>query len=470
MVGNLAESWEIVDDETIVLHIRKGIRFHNKPPTNGREMDANDVAYSLMRVATSDKSFVGQTSKFGVDVKSITASDKWTVVFKVYPGKLFLAYYSHFIQGGSVIPREVVEKYGDMQDWRNLVGTGPFMLTEYVPGSVAKYVRNPSYWGKDPLHPDNTLPYLDNLNYLIIPDRSTQMAALRTGKLDLLTNLQREDKEQFEKTNPKMLWERFLPLLDDMRWRVDTAPFSDLRVRRALWMAVDRQEMVKSLYKGDAEIQAVATYPIPETMRYYTPLDQLPQSAQELFNYNPDKAKALLTEAGYPKGFKTEIITPTGYVDLWSVIKYYWAAVGVDLDIQVRDGAVLSNIINNRTFTQIVSRGGSEYRPESFTAYATGQNVNSVFPNDPIVDNARLESSATFMRDKAANAKLVKETIVRIIDQAYSFSPPKPYYYIGWQPWLKSYHGEQVVGGRGNTLIYTNYMWIDQEMKKSMVR
>ena len=102
---------------------------------------------------------------------------------------------------GMVVPPEVMQKYGDMTNWKNSVGTGPFMLTDWIPGSEAVYVRNPNYWMKDPIGPGkgNQLPYLDGVSIVILPDASTQQAALRTAKIDQISGYNIEDDSQHEK-------------------------------------------------------------------------------------------------------------------------------------------------------------------------------------------------------------------------------------------------------------------------------
>jgi peptide/nickel transport system substrate-binding protein len=101
-------------------------------------------------------------------------------------------------------PPETVAKYGDMKDWQNAVGTGPFMLTDYVSGSSITFARNPDYWMKDPLHPQNQLPYVDGVKLLIIPDTSTALSALRTGKLDVMEAVVWDDTVSLKKTSPDL--------------------------------------------------------------------------------------------------------------------------------------------------------------------------------------------------------------------------------------------------------------------------
>ena len=110
---------------------------------------------------------------------------------------------------------EVVEMYGDGSDWRNVVGTGAFMLTDFVPGSLMQYEKNPNFWMKDPIL-GNQLPYMDGIKVYVIADKSTQLAAFRTGKVDMLSG-------------PTLLWEDVDQLV---------AENSDLMVKslqRRLW-------------------------------------------------------------------------------------------------------------------------------------------------------------------------------------------------------------------------------------------
>ena len=133
LTGSLAESWETPDDTTIVLNIRKGVHWHDKPPMNGREFTANDMVYNYHRHLGLGSGFtepagIGDLGK--VEIESVTASDKYTVVFELARAHFFalkqiLHWYTLFMH-----PPEVIEQYGDANDWRHLVGTGPFMLTD----------------------------------------------------------------------------------------------------------------------------------------------------------------------------------------------------------------------------------------------------------------------------------------------------------------------------------------------------
>ena len=191
ITGRLAESWEIPDDKTMIFHIRQGVRWHDKPPMNGRELTAQDVEFTFHRMlGMGDFSEAGPTPFGGVALlkgipfESITATDDATVVMKLkkpYLSAFYLITLNYFVY---IMPPEVVQQIGDVKDWRNMVGTGPFLLTDVVEGSSVTRTRNPEYWGHDEKYPQNQLPYIDTLEWLIIPEEATLMSALRSGKLD----------------------------------------------------------------------------------------------------------------------------------------------------------------------------------------------------------------------------------------------------------------------------------------------
>jgi len=346
--GALAESWELPDDEIIIFHIRQEVYWHNKPPVNGRELTADDVVYTLKRLWFGE----GMDGRPGILVASrkpeqrpvsIMAPDKWTAVIKCPPGEQRSIFGSSTDYCG-IVAREMVEKWGDLTDWRSACGTGPFMLVDHVDNASTTLVRHPNYWMKDPVHPENTLPYLDDVKFLIIPDASTQMAGLRTGKLDCLHSRTREDTQSLLNTNPELQYDKYL---SDLSWniymRVDKPelPFHDIRVRYALAMAIDNQAIKEEIYGGDAEVFTHPVMPVPDYSDVFIPLEELPESIRKLYEYHPEEAKQLLAEAGYPNGFKVNVLTSGPWVDQLSIIKAYWAEIGFELDIQVTEYLVL---------------------------------------------------------------------------------------------------------------------------------
>ncbi|MBI3040911.1 MAG: hypothetical protein HYY80_04605, partial [Chloroflexi bacterium] len=194
--GLVAESWERPGPDTMVYHIRQGINFALDPTSEasrlvgGREMTAADVAYTSQR--SWSIGYFKRNYPYLIDLKNVEKSiyvsptDPWAVVLESQPGLLGTAF--RHLPGGrnKIVAREVIEKYGkegEIIDWKRVVGSGPFMLENYVGASSLTYVKNPNYWARDPFFPENRLPYMDGFKVLIIPDKSTATAALRVGKL-----------------------------------------------------------------------------------------------------------------------------------------------------------------------------------------------------------------------------------------------------------------------------------------------
>ena len=141
LTGRLAESWETPDPTTFVFHIRPGVHWHDKAPMNGRELTAQDIEYNFHRATGSGSGFTeppggyAGTLATGIPFESITATDDRTVVITLtqpQPGALEIILTNN---AAYILPPEVIKQQGDVKDWRNLVGTGPFVLTDWVDGS-----------------------------------------------------------------------------------------------------------------------------------------------------------------------------------------------------------------------------------------------------------------------------------------------------------------------------------------------
>ena len=474
MAPCLAESWEFPSPGTIIYHIRKGVHFHNKPPVNGREMDANDVVYSIERIYESDRCYTTKGNPYFYE--SVYAPDKWTVVIEcpsVEKPETTAKVWEVTSAWLYIVPHEVIDEYGKdgLNDWRNVCGTGPFVAKDYVHGSSLVFERHPNYWQKDPLHPENQLPYIDGVTWLIIPDLSTRIAALRTGKIDRLS-VSWEEAPAIRQTNPELKESKYvstMPSLLFMRVDKPELPFYDKSVRRALQMAVDRQTIINDYYGGQAEILASPILPMKDFTDWYTPLEQMPDSVQELFKYDPDKAKQLLAEAGYPDGFQTEVVCTSGYADLLSIIKAYWADVGVDLEIDVRESGAYNALMARKTFSEMLISYAIHMAPEGFYETMVGN-----FYNRSMVDDERCMEAYTQMwlwenyQDDAKQAQIMKEIVPYILDQAWWLQFPLPNSYAMWWPWLKHYNGEINLSYALGTEREVMFVWLDQELRKSM--
>ncbi|MBI2288158.1 MAG: ABC transporter substrate-binding protein [Chloroflexi bacterium] len=484
--GGFAESWEIVGNDTIIYHIRKGNRWALDPKSKssqlvgGREANAYDAEFTYLRgfgwVPKGEPGYLAKPYSQGRLLPeewplSIKATDKWTLEIKGSPATLG-SLFKWTAQSMRMHPPEVLKNF-DENNPMNHVGTGPFILTDYVPGSSMTFRKNPTYWRKDPVGPGkgNQLPYIDTLRWLYIQDRSTQMAALRTAKIDHLgerDGLTREEAMSLLKANPQLQSNAAHRRGSLMAWRVDKPelPWYDVRVRQALFMAIDRETIVKDYYGGEADLYSYPTTPdrMFESLGGHIPFDKLPASAQEFYKYDPDKAKKLLAEAGYSNGFKMELILEAGDVDEASLVKFYLAKVGVQVELAVKERGVFTSISTGRTHKDAIWTGVDT--PYGWQKWRPTDSGNLSMIDDPVLNQAIAEFAKYFMLDDAKAYPVYGSVVPRMIEQAYYLPLPSPYSYTVWWSWLKGYRGEYHAAG--NSDFWTQYVWIDQKLKKSM--
>jgi len=454
VTGSLAESWEIPDPLHYVFHLRKGVRWHNKPPVNGREFVAEDVVYSFNRT----KEIRWPRHYF---IESITAPDKYTVIIETNKAMAFWGYEFGWGPYMMVYPPEVVE--AGIDDWRNACGTGPFMLADYVSGASVTYKRNPDYWGtwtKD--GKEYKLPFLDEIILPVIPDVATRVAALQAGKLDLYQWVPVEFTDIIERARPEIRSKSIATGgCQNMAFNNTRAPFNDIRVRRALSMAVDRDAIGKAIYLGDYDL-----YGYPITKEYgpslYTPLEECPPEVRELFEYNPEKAKQLLTEAGYPDGFKTSTILMPTSEDLVSMVVDYWADIGVECEMETMELAVFYSTMFDRDYD--ICNYGLTARPQAFNDHTPEAPWNAALLDDDYYNETWKKANST-IDTKERNA-ILKDLMTYYRGLSSILHLPSSYTHTYWWPWVKNYNGEVSFGS--NKHQYFQYTWVDEAMRKDM--
>ena len=329
IVSDVAESWEYTSPTTLVFKLRKCVKFHNKPPVNGREVTAEDVKYSLERF----KAKSGFRSRFD-EVQSIDAVDRHTV--RITLKEPFAPLLNHLANATytAILPREVEEKFKDFNRPEAMIGTGPFMLKSYQKGVQIAFERNPDYHVKG-------LPYLDGVVIEITPDASARLSLFRAGKVDLphmWGYLAPEDGKSIQKTNPEMVVTP-TPIIGQgiFYFRTDQPPFNDVRVRRAIALAIDRKGWNDAILYGEGCIDAG---PVPCAMKEWK-LDAAkidPAKAKYLVGYDPAEAKKLLADAGHARGLTTPAFHWPGYAPPWRT--YYelaadnLAKVGITVELK----------------------------------------------------------------------------------------------------------------------------------------
>jgi peptide/nickel transport system substrate-binding protein len=334
-------------------------------------------------------------------------------------------------------------------------------------------VRNTNYWEKNPIGPGQSdqLPYIEKLKFIVMPDLSTRQAAMRAGNVDQMAGFNMEDKKDMLARNPSLMVAKIgsgyiLPAY----MRVDKPPFDDVRVRRAVMMAIDMKAINDSLYSGLGSYPSWPYYYTPAYADLYLGLDDpmCPDTVKELFTYNPDKAKELLREAGYPNGFKTSVTLTNVEADYYAVIKDMLSKVNIELSLVIlADMSQIMSTASARNYEMMVPGVSPPATyPEQFQ-YTGESYINGSILKDPYVNEMAEKARLAALTDVRAAMKITKELQPYLQDLALVIQTPRYPTYNIWWPWIKNYAGELSVGYfTGPSWI--KYVWIDQDLKKSM--
>ncbi|MSQ32427.1 MAG: ABC transporter substrate-binding protein [Dehalococcoidia bacterium] len=291
----LAESWKASTDfKTYTITLRKGVKWQNVAPLNGREFTAEDVVYNVQRYSEKDSVRIA----FYSQVESVAASDRYTVTIKLKEPNGWLM---NDLWGGLdwLLPQELVKEAGGTIGTK-LIGTGPYILKEYIPNQRASYVRNPDYWGKDAK--GNPLPYTDGIDFVFVADNATATAAFRTGQLDTGPSFSSLGSaaavDAVAKSLPGM---RIVNLgaaqPRHLSFNTRKAPWNDVRVRRAFNMYIDKEKFAENIFEAGTWVQSTPLTWSDVSYKPFTLADLGPYA-----KYAPGEAKQLLIDAGFPEG------------------------------------------------------------------------------------------------------------------------------------------------------------------------
>ncbi|MDQ3461336.1 MAG: ABC transporter substrate-binding protein [Deinococcota bacterium] len=370
----LAESWEVADDGlSYTFTLREGVLFHN-----GRAMTSEDVVYSFERIM-AEATGSPLASRFDT-VAEVTAQDEATVVFTLAePFAPFLAN----LLSLSVVPREVVEENEGLQ--QVAVGTGPFVLREWVPDVYLLLEANPDYYREGE-------PGVAAIRYNIVPEASTRAAGLRSGSYHLLPDVDPATAETLRGAQGVTLLASQDLGYSLLGLNVTRPPLDDARVRRAINLAIDREEIVEAVYFGNA----VPGGPLSPGLGDWA------LSTEEFDCYTPDPeaARALLAEAGYENGFELEILgfgTIRVVSDLAQVVQAQLRDVGIDATVNIEEFGQFVQDWRNSNFDAFVSLNGGSTDPDGYLhrTFYTGGSTNVYLYSDPEVDRLLDEGRTT---------------------------------------------------------------------------
>jgi peptide/nickel transport system substrate-binding protein len=407
IVPDLAASYSHPNATTYVVTLKKGVHFHNKPPVNGRELTSEDVKFTFERLPGSPEDRLFPT------LKRVTTPDRYTVQFELS------APFSAFVSNLAATTMYIYAKEAgkptadggrDYTAADTVIGTGPFMLEEYREKQRIVFKRNPSYF-------EAGHPYLDGVEVYFIADSSAQLAALRTGKIDLIPVAAGQGLphslagEARAIAGATVIKQSLFQTSENVIGRLDQKPWSDVRVRRAVSLAMDRNALMKAMYPEGADL---FSGPIPITSRYAIPLDKLGEAAA-FYRYDPAAARKLLAEAGYPNGFKTKLYTTVGYgpeyVSRSELLKDMLSKIGIDASIVVQEYPVWISSTYKGNYEGLVhvptwTLGDED---EWLATYTPGDTRNQIHINDPKL--TQLVHGSAEASSEQARAKLVGQFV-----------------------------------------------------------
>jgi peptide/nickel transport system substrate-binding protein len=336
----LAKSWEVSENSTVyTFHLRTGVKFHN-----GREMTADDVKWCFDKIRDPNFGHV-KWKDYNVTIDRVEVVDNYTARFylKSPMGNLFLANLA--MQYAAIEPREEVEKYGNLKI--HPIGTGPYKFVEWIEGDHVKLVKFDDYW-------EPGLPSLDEIIIKPVGEEAARIAGLKTGDYDVIQALDPPDANDINATKGLKVVELpgtiiFATIINNKR-----PPYDDVRVRQAMAYAINKDEIIEIQFLSYAK--KVGCWMNP-TYSVYN-LD-----TEMYFPYDPEEAKKLLTEAGYPNGFEFTYTLPSNYeyhIKTATIIQSQLAKVGIKANFEMVDWSTwLSRVYSGRDFqvTQIGHTG-----------------------------------------------------------------------------------------------------------------
>jgi len=431
---DLAERWEEPDETTVVFHLRRGVRWHNKPPVNGRELTAEDVKFTYDRFL-SEK---GNPLRFVLEpVDRVEVVDRYTVRFRLKEPFVWLLHILANPMNTWIVAREVVEKYGDLKKAETAIGTGPFTLERYEPNVRTVFRRHGDYFVPG-------LPWVDGVEWMVMEDESVQLAAYRTGQLDCAPwhqwVVRQQDLAALKKSHPQLVYRDFLSnVTHGIYMRTDKPPFNDVRVRRAVSHAVDRQAVIDAVFLKGEPSPGIARG-LPE----WSPrIDQLGPGAK-YYRHDAKEARRLLAEAGFPGGLKTQLNVTAGYgndiVDTFQLVQRQLKESGIEAEIRMQEyGAYMSTTFQGKFEGMALGPFSIAWEPHSilYGMYMPEQSRNSSHVNDPKIAGMLREQMRT--RDVEARRKLIFDIHRYAAEQQHYVYLYSPGLTASWQPYVKNY-------------------------------
>ncbi|HZQ07247.1 MAG TPA: ABC transporter substrate-binding protein [Anaerolineae bacterium] len=424
LVPGLATSWSFVDDKTIEFKLRQGVKFHN-----GEDFDANSVKFSLERMqnANLNSPFKGNFKS----VQAVNIVDPYTVRFALT--KTDAALLDFLSAQLAMLPPKYTAQVGDAGFAKAPIGTGPFKFVEWVKDDHITVQANENYWAGS----YKGKPMVQTVIFRPIPEASTRIAELTTGNVDLIQDVAPDQAKSvqdagFTVDKINVPQEAFVFFVTD----VPNTPLADKRVRQALNYGVNVDSIIQNVLQGYATRFANPIGPL--TLGYDANIKPYP--------YDPDKAKALLTEAGYPNGFEVTIDASASDKTLTTeAVAGELAKIGVKANVRRIELAQFNdNWDKKNTSPMVAARWSGMFDPSNFLSFLVKSDGFLSRYKNPQADALVAQGVSTL--DPAARAKTYQQLGQLLYDDPigiYLWLPQNLYgvgkRVQGWQPHPNSF-------------------------------
>jgi peptide/nickel transport system substrate-binding protein len=383
IVPALAESWESSEDGTVwTFKLRQGVTFHNGDP-----FTADDVVATWEYGSAETSSW---PEKYTI-ATSVEKVDDFTVKVTTDGPKPLLMVTMHDFW--SIIPKKYMDEVGVEGFLQKPVGTGPFMFKEWVKGEQLTYVANPNYWQKE-------YPKSAELVFRFIPESATRVAAIQQDEVDIVTRLSAEEADSLKSVDGVKVVQYQVPRIYYMAFNnlsgSESDAIRDPKVRQAINYATDVDGIITALFAGNGQRAAG-----------YVASSELGYGIVPPFPYDPEKAKALLAEAGYADGLEMGMACPTGvyaaFEEVCQAIVSNLGDVGITVNLEMMESGAFWDLMVKKELPEMSGDSWADESGESYNRMAGalgGMDAGYSLWTDPTIDETLSKISSELDRDK----------------------------------------------------------------------
>jgi peptide/nickel transport system substrate-binding protein len=407
----LAESYEVNEDATsYIFKLRQGVLFHN-----GQEMTAKDVKYSFDTAPKPPPP--GIEVAFLANVAGVEVVDDYTVTITMSKPDPTLPGVIAWVRYTPIVPEGIFDQINVLSEG---IGTGPYRLVEFVSNDRVVYTCNEDYWKPG-------VPCIRDVTLKVLPDEQSRVAALRSGEIDGAT-LSADVARTLENDETLQILEGLTSAPRVIQFNtIEDVPWRDVRVRQAINLAIDRQEIIDKVYGGRAQLTGAippgyGDWPLPE------------ERLQELYTPNVEQAMALMQEAGLESGFDVTleaIAAPRDYTQIAEIVREQLRPLNINVTVEPLEIGTFAEHNGAGTFQWQSTGRGMRGDPSGYVVdFRTGTPLNLLWFGDgwsnEEIDRLYDEALATAdVAERMADYQRIQEIIAEDVPNLYTVQPTK---------------------------------------------